>query len=207
MDPLSPTAIRLAFEEAAVDFEVTVEQLRGLDLSAPGTDRWTLGELLAHTTRGFATIETALSTEPEGPLLESPGAYFAQALGVPEVHEAIYQRGVDGLAQLGPDPVTAALEVADRVRDLVDETEDDALVGHRAGQLRFSTYLATRVVELVLHGVDLHRALGRPPVVGHQALRTTLQVLLDVADDAAALSICLALSGRGDSTGLASVLS
>ena len=58
-------------------------------------------------------------------------------------------------------------------------------------------YLATRVVELVIHTLDLMAAVDverpLPPAAG----RVVLQVLADLVDDQQLASVLLALTGRG----------
>ncbi len=47
---------------------------------------------------------------------------------------------------------------------LVASTTDDEVVNNFAGQMAFVEYLATRVVELALHTLDIQRACGLPTI-------------------------------------------
>ena len=67
---------------------------------------------------------------------------------------------------------------------------------HPVGWLRFDEYLETRVVEVVLHTVDIQLACGHPPAAAASSLAVTVPVLVGLSDLVDPLDLVLALSGR-----------
>ena len=74
------------------------------------------------------------------------------------------------------------------------------------GEMRLDQYLATRVVELVVHGMDLSEAIGIPSPPPIAAGRVALDVLLDLSSPEDVGSVLRLLSGRSGSLPLANVL-
>lgn len=193
--------MRDAFAAATRTFTETVREVAEPQLSLPGLGDWSVLELLAHTCRAFLTIEQTLNAEIDEQLPPIPdtATYFRLALdNNPDVHAQITARGVNTVPMLGTQPLAGALEIAQRVRALVEATPDDAAVAHFAGRLRFIDYLPTRIVELVLHTLDLQRATRQPLRAAPGALRVTVSILADLADRADPVALALAMSGRGE---------
>jgi uncharacterized protein (TIGR03083 family) len=116
-------------------------------------------------------------------------------------------RALDVSAYVATYPAGAAV-IADRTRTLADEAgrergallaaadaaaeraaavlggfgAGDPVVAARRGPIRLGDFLATRVVEVVVHADDLARSVGRPPAAAlpADAVRTAVRVLLDV---------------------------
>ena len=61
------------------------------------------------------------------------------------------------------------------------ETSDDAVVGTFVGGIRLLDYLPSRVVELVVHTLDLTDALDRDPELPTLAATVALGTLAEVA--------------------------
>nr|WP_322747982.1 MULTISPECIES: maleylpyruvate isomerase N-terminal domain-containing protein [unclassified Frankia] len=110
------------------------------------------------------------------------------------------QRGRDAGAALGDDPSGAVTTLATRVRQLVCESPDDAVVTAPVGAMRLVDYLPTRTFELTVHTLDLARVLGiRPPAALGIAVGGSLLLAAEIAvtlPDAA--DILLLLTGRAD---------
>jgi mycothiol maleylpyruvate isomerase-like protein len=192
--------IRDAFAAATSMFEDTVRAIVPPQLSEPGLGEWTVLQLLAHACRAFLTIEQTLSAVDEtSPLLPDTVSYFRVALDQnPAIHAQIAARALDTVPALGAQPLTGALDIARRGQAVVEATPDDAPVAHFAGRLRFIDYLPSRIVELVLHTLDLQRATYQTLRAAPGALPITLNILAALADRADAIALALAMTGRGE---------
>lgn len=143
---------------------------------------WTVKELVGHLSRGMGRIRWALSR---------------LAPAVADTDAVTYWRRYD--------PATAASDIAGRASEIaarfptgpaiVDEFEStwrestqlavavppDRIVGTWGPTLRLDDYLATRLLEVSVHGLDLAAALDRPPWLtpgGAQVTRWILSELL-----------------------------
>lgn len=178
---MQPELVRDAFDAAAEGFVVAVEGVAPDEWDRPATDSWTVRELVAHTTRAFLTIEQYLGSPTDRPGPASTPEYFATALGLPGIHDDVAARGREQVASLGDDPATAVADLAARVQALVRARPDDAPVGTFLGDMRLDGYLPSRVVELVVHTLDLTDAVGRPAAIDPAAAQVALGALAATA--------------------------
>jgi len=156
------------------------------DPGAPGLGEWTVVELAGHTMRALTTVERYLAAAPvPGPELEDAAAYVARYLEErrkdPAMDVSVAARGREEAAQLGDDPATVFGAAVTRVAGLVEAAKPDLVIPTAFASIRLGDYLRTRVMELVLHGLDLAAAIGvswRPPP---EALLDTLGLLSEVA--------------------------
>ena len=189
-----PAAVRAAFEEGA---DTLLRTLRSVtpdlwDRPAALAD-WSTRELAAHALRAFVTIEGYLAAEPHTDrILGDAAEYYAAALSDPTVHEGVAVRGRQAGRQL-IDPVGEAEATIAAVLALVAATADDEPVNTFAGQITLSEYLATRVVEVGVHTLDLQRATGQHPELHPATAAVVRSVLTQLA---APVPLILALSGR-----------
>lgn len=190
---------RLAFREVSAWFVSLVATVPDDGWDRPGLGEWTVRELVAHTSRAHRTVAQYLA-DPQ-PLAHSDAvSYFRAALGARGIDTAIFERGRAEAALLGDDPTDTVATRADEVLALVERTSGDAPCATAAGGMTLDGYLATRVVELTLHTVDLCVALGRddeqPP---QSAARLTGAVLAGLAVEGGLGARALAaLSGRAE---------
>ncbi|MFZ4518410.1 MAG: maleylpyruvate isomerase family mycothiol-dependent enzyme [Microthrixaceae bacterium] len=207
---MDPAAVREAFDRAADAFVSVVATITPDEWARPATDAWTVRELVAHTSRAFLTVEQYLAAPTGNPGPASTAEYFTAALDLPGIHGDVAARGRDQVAALGDEPSATVTELAGRVVALVRERSDDAPVGTFLGDMTLVDYLPSRVVELVVHTLDLTDALGRPPTLGGAAARVALAALAETAAlrpglvDPAAL--VRALTGRAPWRGDCNVL-
>ncbi|WP_239309848.1 MULTISPECIES: maleylpyruvate isomerase N-terminal domain-containing protein [unclassified Frankia] len=210
-----PHETRACFEHAASAFVSLVTGISDDCWTAPALGEWSVRDLVGHTSRALSTVETYLGT-PAGVVdagagaqtdrIDAVGYYLAVRSGDLAVRigladpAAVTQRGRDAGAALGDDPSDAVTALANRVRELVRESPDDAVVMTALGAMRLADYLPTRTFELTVHTLDLARALDVPPPA---SLGTAIGgSLLLAAGIAAALpdaaDILLLLTGRAD---------
>jgi uncharacterized protein (TIGR03083 family) len=202
--------VRDAYRDAAEAFVAVVDGVAPDQWDRPALGEWNVRELVGHASRALSTVEDYLATPAERADLGSAAAYFAAALADPSVHAAVADRARERAGRLGPDVRTEVTLLARRVLDAVGRTPDGALLATPAGGIRLLDYLATRVVELVTHTLDLTDALGEPPVLPPSSATVALRTLAEVAaarsgtvDDAA---LVRALTGRAPWPGDLNVL-
>lgn len=189
--PLDAGRVRSAFASASDAFLATVREVR--DWDAPGLGVWNVRELVAHVLRAYSTIETYLDAEPSSADIIDATAYYRIALSAPSIHEAVAERGREGARAL-TDPVPQSEEIARRLRALVDTTSDERLVENFAGRLPFPEYLATRVIELGLHTLDLQQAIGVTSSLPDDVSSLCLDLLQSLATE---VDLLRAITGRG----------
>jgi len=158
----------------------------------PGLGQWTVRQLAGHAGRALDTVQEYLrATCPDDLEPLPPGAdddpvggageYFLETHGAPALHDGVAARGREAGEALGPAPAEALAALATGVVQLVAEAPDTAVFVTRFGLHPFATYLATRVVELVVHTVDLCVACRLEPAIPAGAERVTLAVMAETA--------------------------
>ncbi len=189
-----PAAVRAAFEEGGRTLLRTLRAITPDQWDRAGAlGDWTTRELAAHALRAFVTVEGYLSTEPVvDRVIADAAEYYAVALADPSVHHGVAARGREAGRQL-LDPVGEAEATIGRVTALVAALADDEPVNSYAGQMTLVEYLATRVVELGVHTLDLQCATGQFLELHPDTSAVALAVLTQLAP---APALILALTGR-----------
>lgn len=189
-----PAAVRAGFEEGARTLLRTLRAITPDLWDRQGAlGEWTTRELAAHALRAFLTIEGYLMAEPTvDRVLGDAGEYYAAVLADPGVHQGVAARGHQAGRQLN-DPVGEAEAVIGQTLARVAATADDEPVNTFAGQMTLSEYLATRVVEIGVHTLDLQRATGQLPELHADTSGVVLSVLVQLASP---VPLILALTGR-----------
>jgi uncharacterized protein (TIGR03083 family) len=176
-----PAEVRQAYDEAATAFRVVVDSIGAEEWDRPALGEWTVRELVAHTLRALLTVEAYLGVEATKVELRGPAEYFRVALDASGIHADVAARARTQVTGLGDDPAAVVAATAGRVLALVDQTPDDRVLGTFVGGITLADYLPSRVVELVVHTLDLCAALGREPLVGRLGAAVTLSTLGEVA--------------------------
>lgn len=186
--------MRAGFAEATASFLRTLELTEPHQWALPAVGEWNVRELTAHALRAFTTTETYLTAEPTvDRVMADATEYYRTVLADPDIHRNVAARGHSAGATLD-DPLGEGQATAQRVGALVASTADDETVHTFAGQIGFIEYLATRVVELGVHTLDLQRATGQYPHLHRDTVHVVLSVLTDLAEPT---TLILALTGRG----------
>src|SRR4051794_28507341 len=167
---------------------------------------WSVRELVGHTARAYKTVIEYTSGEvKDDTVLYSAAGYFRTVLAeqTPHVHIAARARKE---AVERDDWLTATDDLADEAERVVTALPYHAPVHTFVGEMELDQSLPTRVVELVVHGLDLAAAIDLPTPPPPSAARVAMDVLLDLAaaDDQGA--ILRLLTGRPASLPLANVL-
>jgi uncharacterized protein (TIGR03083 family) len=196
----SSVRVREAFKEAAAFLVGIVDSISDEEWELPGLGDWTVAQTAVHASRGASTIVTYAS-QPGELALGSAAEYYSSAMAMEGIHSQVAVRTVEQAdAVEGP--------IDDYVRDAVAEaievlshTPADQVLDTLVGGIRLIDYLPTRIVELVVHGLDLADALGREVETPRNAMAITLETLGDLAverpDVLDPARIVRAITGRG----------
>ena len=192
---------RQAFTEASSFVMEVVDTVGDDEWGAGALESWTVAELVVHTTRAASTIVDYAGVPAER-ILDAPADYYVAVLDKEGIHETVAERARAQASEIDVplrQYVTTAFWEAEQV---LARTPANQVLGTRAGGITLVDYLPTRVVELVVHGIDLADALGRDPVVPRVAMEVTLETLGDLAvrrpDVVDPAQIVRALTGRGE---------
>ena len=157
---------------------------------------WTTRELVVHTDRAYRTVVDYVEGEVKDPTeLPTAAAYFRTVLAEETPHVHIAARAKREALDVS-DPIAHTDHLADLAAVTVERLGPEAAVHTFVGEIRLDQYLATRIVELVLHGIDLAEVIGiltaPPPAAAHVALG----VLTDLVEPSDLGVLLRALSGR-----------
>jgi uncharacterized protein (TIGR03083 family) len=167
---------------------------------------WSVRELVAHTNRAYRTIVEYVDGDVKDETeIYSAAGYFRTVLAeqTPHVHIATRAKRE---AHDHDDWVSATDDLAARAERLVNNLPPDHPMHLFVGEMQLDQYLATRVVELVTHGLDLAAAIDLPTSPPTAAARVTIEVLLDLGRDDDLASIIRLMTGRAASLPLTHVL-
>lgn len=134
------------------------------DWERPALGVWDVRALVGHTTRALTTVvEYLAAPEPAetADVLTAPQylATFAASPDKAGADDAVAARGRAAGLELGTDPALRTAELAEEAARALSGVRVQRLVETRFGHLRLEEYLRTRTFELVVHGLDLARAL------------------------------------------------
>ena len=114
-----------------------------------------------------------------------------------EINRAIAVRGREAGKGMGEDPVRFVNDLARRVLDKLPGIPDDSRVDRTSGVVLFRDYLLTRILELVVHTLDLASALGTKVTAPRQAMLDCLEcVAISAVDQGKAELLAMAVTGR-----------
>ena len=163
----------------------------------PALGEWNVRQLVGHLFRAFSTIDRFLDEPLHDVVAESAAQYYRLALGSrPDIHAEVAQRGRDAGVALGDDPAAAVVEGISAVLGRLADTTGDEIGTTAVGGMRLTDYLDTRLVELVVHRIDLCAALGvAAPDPGRAGVRVAATVFAS-ATPADQVAVLAAMLGR-----------
>lgn len=198
------SAVREWFRHVSRGALALIEQVPPDAAERPGLGNWNLAELTAHTIRAWTTLTQYLeSPEPAGQAPMSAAEYLATGMTTPGIHEGVEQRAREDAAELGGSSAAAAREAAAAALEALEEAPDNRLVMSRLGPLTLREFVRTRTLELVVHGLDLARALGvEPPKEVRDAAVPAITLLAQAAAERGmATELLEAAAGRRELPG------
>ena len=186
---------RESFAAATQAFLTLVERIPAEAYDGPGLGAWDLRALVGHTSRSLVTVEEYVDRVADTVAVHSAEDYYVLAAGADPA--AVLQRGVDAGAAMGDDPAAFVRSLAERVLTRVGPLPDDHVLVTIAGAMRLSDYLETRVLELVVHGLDIARATGVAPALPEHAVTEAVALAGNVAARSGkGPDLLMALTGR-----------
>ena len=167
--------VRETFAEAARAFTELVQRIPDGRWDGPGLGEWDLRSLVGHTSRSLITVETYLRRPAESEEVPTPAAYYVAIAGTD--HAAVAVRGREAGRALGENPAQFVDELRQRVLAQVDAA-GNPLIQTAAGGMQLENYLSTRTFELVVHSLDIARAVSdiEPPEFSDQLLSEIARV-------------------------------
>jgi uncharacterized protein (TIGR03083 family) len=177
------------FRAASALFVQVVESVPSDAWSSPGLGTWDVRGLVGHTARALITVTEYLGLDEPGSVsIDTAADYYGTLYLVYTNPEAIHRRGVEAGESLGDDPVTRIRALRDRAIALVEAQPTGRVVSIGGLGILLEEYLRTRVFELVVHSMDIGRALGIPVDVPFDLVEGTATLAAGVA----------ARTGRGE---------
>lgn len=187
-----------AFESTALAFLDLVGRIGDDQWELPGLGVWDVRGLTGHASRAISTVEAYLAADEPGErtIADAP-AYYAALAGGRADPDAVARRGVEAGAALGERPAEAVAEAITRATALVARQRPGRLVAVAGHAIELSEYLRTRVLELVVHTLDLSRATGLVADLPADAVEATCALAGALAARAdRGEELLLALTGR-----------
>lgn len=169
----------------------------------PGLGVWSVRDLVGHTVGSAfdAVVASASQPAPERHV-DSPEGYYALAKKVdPQVYQSLVAASVEAArrdgAALGDQPASAVRGKIAEVTAALEKVGDDDLIVSPGGGMRVADWLATRVFELVVHGLDLAAAVGVPAGMPDELVADTASLAARIgAAGGDGLTVLLGLTGR-----------
>lgn len=172
----------------------------------PAVGEWNVRELVAHGGRAFKTVAEYAQGEVKDPTrIDTAAEYFRIVLAEQTPHVHIASRAKQD-ARLHTDWVVATDQLWASAELVVGNLPADADMHLFVGEMALGQYLATRVVELVVHGLDLSAAIGIPSAPPLRPAKVAAAVLLDLSTGDDIGTVLQLLTGRPGSLPLANVL-
>lgn len=165
-----------AFAQECAATDETLSSVPSDAWARPALGSWNLAELVAHLVRGVTRVTEYLPQAVTGPPAADRVTYFrydadAEAPGVA-------QRAVQEAAGVDPATLPRRFTVGwmASVAAARAHGPEQVLTTFR-GPMRLDEYVATRVLEVVVHHLDVRVALDLPPTPTPDASRLTMAVL------------------------------
>lgn len=166
-----------AFEDEARAVEGTLAGVPEDAWDRPALGEWNVAELVAHLLRAATRVDAYLdmhvdASEPAVDRVE----YWRYDLAAEA--PAIAERAREQAREAAPGELVERFAQGWRTSAArAGELPGDHLIATIRGPMRLDEYLSTRVVELVVHHMDLRAALDLPPACTPEAERLTMRVL------------------------------
>lgn len=145
--------------------------------SGPGLGEWNLHELAAHVVGAAARLAEYAEQPVDGDEAACDRVGYWR-MDLEAAAPAVAARARERARLTPPSTLPSAFDAAWRASAAtVAAGPPAALVATLRGPMRTDEYLATRVVELCIHHIDLRAALDLPPTSSPEAARLTLAVL------------------------------
>ena len=178
---MSGQEIRETYLEAGDYFVSIVDSIEIDAFDAPALGEWCVRDLVGHTYRSFTTVLSYSAVPSDKVDFERPVDYFLRLLSSDVNHGHIAERGRAAGLEIIEDPKMMVRGFAMYVKNKLEELSDDHIMGTLTGGMRLIDYLPTRTFELIIHTMDLTKALGGESSPPRRGMETTLQMIGQLA--------------------------
>jgi uncharacterized protein (TIGR03083 family) len=187
------------FSRAGSSFIEVLDQVRDDQWDLPGLGTWSVRSLAGHTARAILTVENYLGQEEPGAVsVDSAEEYYTTVAPQFTDAAAVEARGVEAGVWLGDDPVGQVAAALARTRALVESQPSNRIVSIGGMGILLDEYLRTRILELVVHTVDLSLATGIARSIPDDAVAVAIALAsATAAHTGHGEELLLALTGRG----------
>ncbi len=165
-----------AFREECAAVDETLASVAAGDWTRPALGEWDVSQLVAHLLRGVSRVSVYLDIEPDGPPGVDRVGYWRYDADAES--PGVAQRAVQEAAKVDAETLPALFtEAWQTSAERAGALPGDHVLPTFRGPMRLDEYLATRVLEVVVHHLDLRRALDRPQASTVAAARLTMEIL------------------------------
>jgi uncharacterized protein (TIGR03083 family) len=168
-----------AFAREAERIAHTLQRIGPGDWDRPGLGEWTLAELVFHLVRQAEHL-TAYRDHPLSAETATVDR-FTYYRGAADLADLIATKAREGAAQVDPTHLAERFGEAWR-QSVASATTAGALLETSRGPMRTDEFAATRVLELVVHHMDVRRALDLPSDADPVAAKLTADLLEGMLD-------------------------
>jgi uncharacterized protein (TIGR03083 family) len=152
-----------------------------LQPAQPDTPPWDVLTLAAHFDVFMGLTLGLIGEAQEGPPGRDRWSFCISVSDRSQVAPAIYQYVVDHAKGHTPSTMLDTVrETFKKSLDAIRTTPPDTVGPGFFAPMRLDEFVATRVVETVVHGMDLTDALGRPPLAMPKAIPIAAEILDEV---------------------------
>ena len=195
---MSGQDIRETYLEAGEYFGGVVDQVDIDGWDEPALGEWCVRDLTGHTYRAFTTILSYSDKPAEKIELERPVDYFLKAFESLADPKMVAERGRAAGLEIIDDPKMMVRGFAMYVKNKLEELSDDHIMGTPVGGIRLIDYLPTRTFELIIHTMDLAKAVGVDDQPPENGMAATLEILGQIAlYRGRASDLVFGVTGRG----------
>lgn len=189
---------KVAYRQAVNYFAETVAKIGPGQWDDSALGVWSVRDLVGHVSRSVTRVEEFGQQRADKIDITSAAQHFHVSLAPDGVDDAIAQGGRDAGGELGDDPSGAIEAAVAKVLPIVDAVPGDTVIAYANGGIVFDHYLETRILELIVHTLDLQTALGLDDQPPREALLATLHLLAELAADSGyGGQLALLATGRG----------
>jgi hypothetical protein len=187
-----------AFTQAATFFVESVAKIGPRQWDDSALDVWSVRDLVGHTSRSISRV-AEFAVQPADKIdVASAAQHYHVSLAPDDIDETIAQGGRDAALTLGDDPAATVRASLDAVVLVLTGVSEGTTIAYTNGGIRLEHYLQTRVLELVIHTLDLLAAINDNTQPPREALLSTLHLLADLAADSGfGGQLALLATGRG----------
>src|ERR1700712_615034 len=186
------------FHQAAEAFVELVSRIRDDQWDDPGLGSWSVRSLVGHTTRAILTVETYLGHDEVSRVgLPTAEDYYALIYRDFADPESVAIRGVEAGVWLGENPVQQISDALQRASAAIASAPAGRVVSVGGHGIELTQYLRTRIFELVVHSIDIGRAIGQPHGQSAECVTDAAALAARIgARTGSGEQILLALTGR-----------